>query len=163
MEILERYFRPKSFESEGLYKALGVSLYNRYINPNSPTNRFTSLYREWRRPGGNFGGLPEAESMLDSVRSFEERSKRNELTHIACLAISGVIEITAQSLRAPAWVRVGNAAGAVGCNLYPILVQRYNRIRTTHVVEMLEAREAEQMRGYNLAEPSSFYETSDQT
>jgi hypothetical protein len=146
MAITEQYFMPRSFESKKLYKLLGVVAFNKYINPNSTTNRrpFLETYRSYRsarKPGNNFGGLPDVGSHVERIQAFEATSKNNELTHLTGLVINAALEGFMEVSDSPSWCRIANGALAVVGNVYPIMTQRYNRLRTTHVLEILQQRE----------------------
>jgi hypothetical protein len=142
--LRELYFKPKSVENEKLYRRLGVAAYNKHINPNSTTNKHprAQAYREKRLPGGNKGGLPPSATHIERIKAFEDISKSNEAIHIGGLALNIGLELALRGKGAPKWTRAANAAFAVAGNVYPILVQRNNRLRTTRVLERLRSREA---------------------
>jgi hypothetical protein len=111
--ISPSYYRKKKIESLEFYRALGVEFFrNRLIN--SPFKKLNQrVYLKGRK---------------DYIAVFLEETKRSETSHLIGLLIGMFFHIV---------FIVNNAVIALVCsvffnlvmNLYPILLQRYNRIK----------------------------------
>jgi hypothetical protein len=111
--ISPRYYRNKKIESLEFYRALGVEFFrNRLIN--SPFKKLNQrVYLKGRK---------------DYIAVFLEETKRSETSHLIGLLIGMFFHIV---------FIVNNAVIALVCsvffnlvmNLYPILLQRFNRIK----------------------------------
>lgn len=116
------YFKPKSFETAGdcrLYRLLGVRSFKRYL----PTSG--DLVTRWRgitRIKRTHGGLDQALRRYERVtRSYEARHMFGALSMFAISWWSITFHDNGQW---PALI-----AANVLINGYPIMLQRYNRIR----------------------------------
>lgn len=121
----EAYFRPKSFESKSLYEKMGIRFYKKYL----PTSGDLSMKYLWR---GN-SLIPTTGTTKENIEMFEQETRTLEAIHLGILAVSQTVFIgvgTFDSIR-------GAAIGAVfqiGTNIYPIMLQRYNRIRAMRII-----------------------------
>ena len=129
------YFTLKSLEQwrQGwLYRCLGVPLFKRYV----PTSGDWVARRRGQRripPGGH--------SVLHDLRNYERLTRRIEWRHLGGFVAMGVgIELTDTMLgsTAVAWLWVANIA----LNFYPIMLQRYNRMRIGRVLQRVPVKRA---------------------
>lgn len=112
-KIAEVYFNPKPWESEKLYKALGVKQFQKALKT-LPIYRMQGEHHEL--------------SGLYKLGIF------NESVHVAGLSIATLIAIPA--IRDGDLKAVGINAGInTVINFYPIISQRYNRIRLKRVLK----------------------------
>jgi len=113
----------------GLYRLLGVPLFKRYV----PTSGDWIARRRGERiipPGGH--------SALRDLRNYERRTRLIEWRHLGGFVAMGAgIELTSSVLggTAVAWLWLANIA----LNLYPIMLQRYNRLRIGRVLRRVPA------------------------
>ena len=116
------YFEPKRFEKTGnglLYRRLGIRFFKRYL----PTSGdIVSRWRGMARIRRSEGGLDQA------LRGYERVTRTHEARHIvgalSMLAISWWAIVLHDRGQWPALI-IAN----VIINGYPIMLQRYNRIR----------------------------------
>ena len=122
------WFRPKCFESERLYEPLGAPLIKRYV----PTGGDLVMRRLRRRH-------PERRwvtSSLQSLWQYERRTRLNELIHLV-----GFIGFTVLAAIKFAWgsLTVPGLTFALALNLifglWPVVLQRYNRLRLYRAID----------------------------
>ena len=127
------YFTLKSVEQwrhGGLYRCLGVPFFKRYV----PTSGDWIARRRGERripPGGH--------SALRDLRNYERRTRMIEWRHLGgFMAMGAGIELTSDILgsEAVAWLWLANIA----VNLYPIMLQRYNRVRIGRVLQRVPVK-----------------------
>lgn len=127
------YFTLKAVEKwrhGGLYRCLGVPLFKHYV----PTSGDWIARRRGERripPGGH--------SALRDLRNYERRTRLIEWRHLGGFVAMGAgIELTGTLLgsTAVAWLWLANIA----LNLYPIMLQRYNRLRIGRVLQRVAAK-----------------------
>jgi len=134
--IVESILSQKSFESPELYEKLGVREFKRYL----PTTGDLMYKYVWKRlppiARGFFGLENGAQAQITrDPKSVDEMlfvTKAVELTHYAMLAVFSYFmyeQFNAGSLSGLAMATTTNAL----VNVYPIMLQRYNRIRLTHL------------------------------
>jgi hypothetical protein len=128
------WFRPKRFESERLYASLGALVIKRLV-PTGGDLVMQSLRRHnpdrrWVKPN------------LKSLYQFERRTRLNESVHLigfaggtvwaACKFASGSLSLIGLSL-----------ALVLACvfGLWPVALQRYNRLRLYRVIHACERRD----------------------
>jgi hypothetical protein len=122
------WFRPKCFESERLYERLGAPLIKRYV----PTGGDLLMQRLRRhQPGRRW-----VTSSLQSLLQYERRTRLNELIHLI-----GFIGFTvlAASKFASGLLTVLGLTFALALNLifglWPVVLQRYNRLRLYRAIK----------------------------
>jgi hypothetical protein len=121
-DIASEFFDPKNFESPELYEQLGIRAFKKYM----PTTGDLISRLVWKKMGlmSMLKGDPE------SIQKFITESKFLEVTHYVGFAVIALL--TAPLIEEGA---IGASAGAVIMNLlvnvYPIMLQRYNRMRAT--------------------------------
>jgi hypothetical protein len=122
------WFRPKSFESECLYERLGALTIKRYV----PTGGDLVMRRLRRHhPGRRW-----VTSSLQSLRSYEQRTRLNESIHlVGFIAFTGLAlsKFASGSLTALGLV-VGLALN-ITLGLWPVVLQRYNRLRLYRAID----------------------------
>ena len=122
--LMDRYFRPGQREAV-LYERLGVRRFKRYL----PTGG--DLYANrvgWHPIGDRRGGLAA------SLERFVKRTRLAETAHLITLVFFAAI--TAVAIAAGSYIpALLLTAFNVGFNVYPIMVQRYNRHRMLRLLE----------------------------
>ena len=130
--VAEAYFSPKQFEKDGrIYKLLGVRKFKRYM----PTSG-DLVINHLRKSSGK--GLINGSTTKDLHR-YERYTRLFEATHLGFgVPLTGlVIDAVLQNrLDAAAIITTMNIAG----NIYPVMVQRYNRARLYRTIERNEKR-----------------------
>jgi hypothetical protein len=107
-----------------LYEALGVRLFKRVATNGDIVNRF--LRR--RNPGHRV--VRDARS----ARAWAEQARGAERNHLVFMLMGSLSAGYALSIGWPGWA-AALAATNVVFNVYPILLQRYNRLRLARVLE----------------------------
>lgn len=123
---VDRYFRPQAFEQNGkLYGWLGMRSFKRLM---------VALAHRCRRRHYLLQGRS-----IQHVRAFERRTKSNELVHllgVAGPALAILLCGTGNTIATLLLLLVLIA------NLYPFLLQRYNRVRLLRTIRRMESRQA---------------------
>jgi glycosyl-4,4'-diaponeurosporenoate acyltransferase len=122
------WFRPKRFESERLYEKLGARILKRYV----PTGGDLVLRRLRRRNPA----IRWVTASVHSLRSYERRTRLNESVHLIGFVgflVLAVSKFTSGSLSAFA-LAVALALDLI-LGLWPVVLQRYNRLRLYRVIE----------------------------
>ena len=127
------WFDPKSFENEEIYEKLGIRTFKKYI----PTGQVTSKL-VWKLTHKN--AFIEGSSEQD-LRNFERFTRIYETIHLSFLPIAAAsIDISLSK------GDLGSAAFTAGINtlvnVYPVLLQRYNRLRLYKAIERAQKRDA---------------------
>ncbi len=119
--LLELYFRPKSLERQSLYKILGVNVFRRWVV-------------RLGRKTGHHSDRPNRYFLWDKSTSglcrYERQTRVNELMHLAGTVIPAIGMIVGGENVSVDWL----LGGILIVNLYPLLLQRYNRLRLCHAV-----------------------------
>ncbi len=116
------WFRPKAFESVGLYKRLGALVIKRYV----PTGG-DLVMRRLRRHHSERRWVTTS---LQALRSYEKRTRLNESVHLVgfiCFAVLAAVKFASGSLTAFG-LSVALALDLI-FGLWPVVLQRYNRLR----------------------------------
>jgi hypothetical protein len=125
--VLDFWFRPKTFESERLYRRMGVSVLKRYV----PTGGDLVMERLRRR-------YPRAQlvtASLPSLRTHERRTRISEAVHVVGVAVFGtlaIVKFATSSMRPFIFVVALLLMLIVG--LWPVILQRYNRLRLYRII-----------------------------
>lgn len=118
------YFRTHAFEQSGrVYDALGVRQFRRFVPDGDLANRWV------RRRDPAFRIIRNRLSAL----SFIERTKSSERGHLVLLALGLVSAAFALAFGWYGWA-VYLTTGNIVANVYPIMLQRYTRMRTDAVL-----------------------------
>src|SRR5882757_4769860 len=116
------WFRPKPFESERFYERLGALVIKRYV----PTGG-DLVMRRLRR---NHPGRRWVNSSLQSLRQYERRTRLNELIHL--IGFAGLTVLIGSKFASGSLPVLG-IIFALALNLifglWPVVLQRYNRLR----------------------------------
>jgi glycosyl-4,4'-diaponeurosporenoate acyltransferase len=118
---LDFWFRPRRFESEDFYERLGALILKRYV----PTGgdlvmRRLRLHHPDRRWVSSF----------QSLCQYERRTRLNELIHMIGF-VGGTVLVTikfALGSLTGSWLMIAVALNLV-FGLWPVVLQRYNRLR----------------------------------
>lgn len=130
------WFDPKSFESEEIYEKFGIKSFKKYI----PTAQITSklVWKLFRKNAFISSGSEK------ELRNFEKFTRIYEAVHLAYLPI-----FTASMGLYAARGELNQAALISGANIlinvYPILLQRYNRLRLFKAIEHAHNRESKRV------------------
>lgn len=124
---MKNYFRPKKFElyrNRTIYQFLGIKLYKKYLPMTG------DIARKWR----NIIQIKLNKSeRINELYSYERQTRNNELRHIFGLVICiGLIFIVDKKLTAFDIVFLTTLNFYV--NIYPVFLQRHNRIRLIKVL-----------------------------
>lgn len=131
-----KYFEPTKFErwrGGYVYERLGVKFYKRYLLPTESLLHY--LRRGKKAMQGGKGSL-QAE-----LKRLELETRRNEIIHVAAMILTGGIlafgfpNSTFLQLSTEQFVAI--LAINLYVNVYPILVQRYNRVRIMRVQKLI--------------------------
>ncbi len=130
--IADAWFDPKSFESPEAYERLGVKTIKRYM----PTGGdiVTRLVRKMVGGGGWVRGN------LESLKDMEHFTRLYEGAHIAAFALLSAnigLELASGDTKTAAAVTALNIA----TNVFPIMLQRYNRLRLYRAIHRMEEKQ----------------------
>ena len=119
LRLPARYYRPKSFESDGrVYELLGVRFYKRWMMNGDYMNRLTRRFV----PGYRIV------SGADSLRKFEAQARRHEKGHLLWFIITALAGSYAAVLGSTALAACLFLSSLL-VHLYPLMLQRYTRAR----------------------------------
>ncbi len=136
----DAWFRPKGFESERLYERLGALILKRYV----PTGG-DLVMRSLRR---NHPERRWVTTSLQSLRKYESRTRLNESLHVGGFigfAVLAADRFASGSLTAYGLVVALTLDVVLG--LWPVVLQRYNRLRLSRAIKTrlsLDAHRGEQ-------------------
>lgn len=156
------YYKIRSWESQKLYERLGVRGYYRalmaYVRRQMPN------YDEQERDYGRLPGVRDGLSREAQLQQAIGRSARQESAHVRVAvfynmtfaAMYAGYETAAESdatdtlpeMNTPVRIGVLAAFGAIQlcANAYPVLLQRYTRLRAERTLAKLQARDEEPRR-----------------
>jgi hypothetical protein len=132
-KITDAWFDPKSFEQNPeLYKKLGVKTFKKWM---PGTGDIAHIVFWERLDAGNF----ITPNSIESLRRYETFTRVCEVIHLTALTL-GVTKLIIN-------LQAGNIDSAIFAttintlfNVYPILVQRYNRSRLYKAITRMESR-----------------------
>jgi hypothetical protein len=133
---LDLWFRPKHFESERLYVRLGARVIKHFV-PTGGDIVMRSLRRH--NPGSRW-----VTSNLESLRRYEWKTRLNESIHLVgfvagtILAVSKFASGSLTSLELAAALALSLIFG-----LWPVVLQRYNRLRLYRAISVCSRRKCE--------------------
>lgn len=126
------YFRTRSFErNRCLYERLGVRVFKRFASNGDYINRWVRQ----RYPSYRIVGRQQ------SIEAFLKQSIQGERWHLVLFLLGTFTQIYALRIGWYVWFLV-LCAGNVVFNLYPILLQRYNRARVLALPRLMQNRQA---------------------
>jgi glycosyl-4,4'-diaponeurosporenoate acyltransferase len=118
----------EQLKPESIYELLGVKFFKRYLLPTE------HLVRRLR--GGKALRGDQAHLQTDLKRLLWE-TKRNEAIHVLALLLFGIVLLVKSSEHSVAeWLVI--LAFNLYVNVYPIFIQRYNRIRLNRLLRRCE-------------------------
>lgn len=131
-KIADAWFDPKSFEQNPkVYEKLGIRTFKKYIPTGDLMNRLV-----WKRLGAEDLVKPT----LESLKNYEKYTRLYESVHLTALGL-GAVTMAAQLSSGQIEGAVFTAGINTLVNVYPILLQRYNRSRLYKVINRMESRE----------------------
>lgn len=130
--IIEAYFTPRRFERDGtIYKALGVRTFKKYV----PTGGDIAILKRKKQ---GFKGIIN-ESSVKALKAYESDTRMAETVHLAGAVGFGYAAIGSLVINQPEFGVLIMGANVLA-NLYPIMLQRYNRGRVYRILEKKEHR-----------------------
>ena len=127
-DFFDFWFRPKPFESERFYERLGALVIKRYV----PTGG-DLVMRRLRR---NHPGRRWVNSSLQSLRRYERRTRLNEFSHlIGFVGFTVLIGSKFASGSLPVLGIIFALALNLIFGLWPVALQRYNRLRLYRAID----------------------------
>ena|SRR3989344_6845578 len=132
-ELTDAWFDPKSFESERVYEALGVRTFKKYV----PTSGDYVYRLVWKK----YFNAPDhvKPGDLASLKEFLSGTKFNEAVHTGLFALTSTVigvQMAEGNMNGATFMAAVNTL----VNVYPIMVQRYNRLRTNRNISKMEER-----------------------
>lgn len=124
---MKNYFKPKKIEfyrNKTIYEFLGIKLYKKYLPMTG------DIARKWR----NIIQIKLTKSeRINELYRYERQTRNNELRHIfATIGCIGLIFIVDKKL---SWLDIFFLTSLnLYLNIYPIFLQRHNRIRIIKVL-----------------------------
>ena len=119
---LETILTPKNFESPELYEKLGIRTYKKYM----PTTGDLMYKYVWKK----LGASNQVTLKPDSIEAALSTTTACEKLHYAFLAVYSVAMYHSYESGNMAGLAVNTALNTL-INVYPIMLQRYNRMRLT--------------------------------
>lgn len=140
------WFRPKRFESERFYERLGALVIKRYV----PTGGDLVMRRLRRdHPGRRW-----VNSSLHSLCQYERRTRLNEFIHL--LGFVGFMVLLSSKF-ASGSLGTSGFIFALALNLifglWPVVLQRYNRLRLYRAIHLCSSLSDRQQRREGKARP----------
>ena len=130
IDSFDVWFRPKRFESERFYKRLGALVIKRYV----PTGGDLVMRRLRRNhPERNW-----VTSGLQSLRRYEQKTRLNESIHF--VSFLGFTSLAVSKFASGSFSNLGlilALALNLSFGLWPVLLQRYNRVRLYRAIDRL--------------------------
>ena len=125
----QEIFKPRNIESRSTYKALGVEFVKRWIPFNGSS---------WKRSIRRFREVPKSieSDNLASVEKYELLTRDYEAIHYLAFAAQGALALgllACQNTDAAVFAVVLQ----IPFNVYPIMLQRYNRLGLMELQEKL--------------------------
>ncbi len=127
-QLLKKYFKPKSFEYKGsrsIYVYIGINQFKKYL----PTSG-DLVYRLWNKKHLKFDSKERDKELL----RFEMQTRRWEFRHI--LGMIGFLVIALlldEEYTILDYIFISMLFLII--NVYPIILQRHNRIRIINILE----------------------------
>ena len=132
-KITAAWFNPKSFESPEAYEKLGIRTIKKYL----PTSGDLIRRVVWKRFGD------EAWVKHGDIQSLKNQERFTRVFEGVHLAAVGVFSTATGFLLAQGDIKGTVAATAINAiyNAYPIMLQRYNRLRLYRAINHMEERQ----------------------
>jgi hypothetical protein len=124
---MKRYFKPKAFEiypKRTLYEFIGINIYKKYLPMTG------DLARKWRKI---VQIKPHKAERINELYRYERETRKNELRHLIGTAICiGLVFVVDKKITFSDVLILTSINLYV--NIYPIFLQRHNRIRIIQVL-----------------------------
>jgi hypothetical protein len=131
-DLVDSYFKSKEFEKSGrIYRALGIEFFKDIV----PTYGDYTM-RAIRKHKKNYRLIRHK----GELEGFNNITKINESIHLASFLISTPLSLIHLFNGDYPKFAIGAGLNLI-INIYPIMLQRYNRARLTPLLERLEERE----------------------
>ncbi len=123
---MKQYFRPKKFElykDKTIYDLLGIKWFKKYL--------FTDgdLVRQWRK----VKSINSGKNKFDELYEAEKETKKYEIIHLIFVLIFVlIVGLKFRNITPLNWIII--LLINLYANIYPICLQRYNRIRIIKVL-----------------------------
>ena len=134
-KMKDTYFKNNSLESTELYEALGIKFYKKWL----PASGDAAVSRRAKR-GDVTSVFPNTGSQLERLKTFEAKTRKLETIHLGWGALYGAVSAETYELTHSLGVVAAQTAFNVAANLYPIMLQRYNRLRTNRIMQGIVGR-----------------------
>lgn len=133
-KISAAWFDPKSFESPEAYERIGIRAVKKYL----PTSGDFIRRVVWKRFGD------EAWVKHGNVQSLKNQERFTRVFEGVHLAAVGVFSTATGFLLAQGDIKGAVAATAINAiyNAYPIMLQRYNRLRLYRAINHMEEKQS---------------------
>lgn len=136
-KIADAWFDPKSFESQETYEKIGIRTFKKFM-PSCGDYVYRYVWKkfgasDWVKPGD-----------IESLKRMQFFTRVYETVHVSFLALGvGVIasQLSEGNVNSAAFAAVINTL----VNVYPIMVQRYNRLRLYRNINKMEKHERKRM------------------
>lgn len=142
-----KYWGPLPGESPKLYEHLGIRTFKKYM----PTTGDLVRRHVWSKlvqNGSEPGGYPAEETREINLEKLVKFTKITEIIHLGGFAMYGALA-TAGEVMGSGDTRSNVVAAVLAgfnlpVNIYPILLQRYNRLRAYRLLERIRSTENSQ-------------------
>lgn len=124
----DAYFKPKPFETERLYRNLGVTVFKKYL----PNGGDLAVRH------GQESLMPDRGTRRERLRELDTSSRFLEAMHVGMFAVSSVFTeplVTHKEQRGFLPLAITTN---VLVNIYPIMLQRYNRLRVHRILSKID-------------------------
>ena len=130
----DKYYETRYFERDGkIYEYIGIRMFKKII-----------MYQVKNRKVENYNIIKLS---LDGLISFEKKTRDNEKIHVILgiymlvftILIGLLVSIFTNNFFAIFSIIIGFIIGNIIGNIYPICLQRYNRIRINKILNRSEA------------------------
>ncbi len=129
------YYRERDVErARRRYEALGVRVFKQFVANGDRVSRWARR----REPGYR------VLAGRDELECFAERTRGVEHSHLVLLLLTAFSAFHAARIGWYGWA-IGLTIGNILCNVYPVLLQRYNRARVALIGEALLKRPREKV------------------
>ena len=125
--LTDHYFKPNHFESTTLYESLGIKPFKKYL----PTSGDLARRYIWKDP---VSIKPNMESLIH----YEKMTRAYEAIHLGLAVLPGKDIVS--SLLSQTSPHILDIVSLLAVSLYPIMLQRYNRIRVVQTIKRMEFR-----------------------
>lgn len=123
---MNQYFRPKKFElykNKTIYDLIGIRWFKKYLITDG------NLVRQWRK----VKSINSGKNKFDEFYKAEKETKKYEIIHLTFVLIFVlIVGLKFKNITLLNWIII--LLINLYANIYPIFLQRYNRIRIIKVI-----------------------------